>query len=156
MEKILISNSPQETQTMAKKLASLIDEGDIVSLTGDLGAGKTCFVQGFAQALGIGSTIISPTFNLIREYSGRIPLFHFDVYRLKTAQELVELGYEEYFFGKGVCVIEWGNKISELLPPDYLEIEFRREGEHTRQLIIRPSGNKWRRKAREWVKICSS
>lgn len=154
-EHVLISNSVDETQKMAKKLASLVDEGDIISLTGDLGAGKTSFVQGLAEALGVSLHIISPTFTLIREYAGKLLLYHFDVYRLKSIQELVELGYEEYFFGKGVCVIEWGDKIRELLPPDYLEIEFRRVDENRRKLFVRAYGGKWRKKARKWVKLCS-
>jgi tRNA threonylcarbamoyladenosine biosynthesis protein TsaE len=155
-EHILISNSVDETKKMAKKLASLFEAGDIISLTGDLGAGKTSFVQGLAQALDITLQIISPTFTLIREYPGKPPLYHFDVYRLKNIQELVELGYEEYFFGEGVCVIEWGDKIRELLPAEHLEIEFRRESENRRKLFVRAYGDKWRNKAKKWVKLCSS
>ncbi len=120
------TKSVDETQRLGEKLASFLKPGDILSLTGDLGAGKTCFTQGVARGLGIKRRITSPTFNLIKEYKNTLPLYHFDVYRIDTLEEMRDLGYEEYFFGEGITVIEWGDKIRPILPPNLLEIEFKR------------------------------
>lgn len=132
----------EETQTLGRELAPALAPGDVISLTGDLGAGKTCFTQGVAAGLGIERAITSPTFNIIREYRGRLPLYHFDVFRLRSADELLPLGYEDYFYGPGVTIIEWGDKIAELLPADYLRIEFHRtvEAEDKRLLIVSATG----------------
>lgn len=145
--------SPLETQNLAKDLASLLSAGDIISLTGDLGAGKTCFTQGLAKGLGIKEHITSPTFNLIKEYQGRLPLYHFDIFRLERLEDMFDLGYEDYFYGCGVTVIEWGMRISSLLPDGYVEIELRRlEEENRRRLIVRPHGKMWKGKVKEWLK----
>lgn len=152
MSHIVTTRSPSQTKSLAKKLASLLQPGDIISLTGDLGAGKTCFTQGLAQGLNIKSNITSPTFNIIKEYySGSLPLYHFDVYRFQSAAQLIELGYEEYFFGRGVTIIEWGDRILTLFPPDYLEIEFTRLGERVRQLRISAHGVNWQKKIKRWL-----
>lgn len=146
------TGSPLETQNLAKDLASLLSAGDIISLTGDLGAGKTCFTQGLAKGLGIKEHITSPTFNLIKEYQGRLPLYHFDIFRLERLEDMFDLGYEDYFYGCGVTVIEWGMRISSLLPDGYVEIELRRlEEENRRRLIVRPHGKIWRKKIKEWL-----
>lgn len=152
----LTSHSPQETKAIAGKLTVLLEKGDIVSLTGDLGAGKTCFVQGLAQAMNLDFNITSPTFTLIKEYTGPLPLYHFDVYRLSSTQELVEIGYEEYFFDSGITVVEWGDKVAPLFPEDFLEIEFHRLKGNNRKLIIKPYGNKWKAKVERWMELCSS
>lgn len=138
----LITNSEAETKQVAKHLAPYLQTGDIISLTGDLGAGKTRFVQGLAEGLDVNEAVTSPTFNIIKQYVGRLPLYHFDVYRLSGPAELTPLGYEEYFYGDGVTVIEWGNKIIEALPHDRLTIEIRRAIElpDRRQLIISAGG----------------
>src|SRR3972149_9195313 len=101
----LTTNSETETKQLAKSLAKALRPGDIISLTGDLGAGKTRFVQGLADGLGVNEAVTSPTFTIIRSYEGRLPLHHFDVYRLSGLRDLDHLGYEEYFFGDGVTVI---------------------------------------------------
>lgn len=146
------TTTPAETQRLAKALAALLTEGDIISLTGDLGAGKTCFVKGLAAGFGIDISITSPTFNLIKEYRGRMPLYHFDVFRLNGPEDLFDLGYEDYFYGTGVTVIEWGDKVARLLPPDHLEIEFHRLAEENdRRLIIRPHGVSWDRRVKGWL-----
>lgn len=147
------TTTPAETQRLAKALAVLLAEGDVISLTGDLGAGKTCFVKGLAAGLRIDISITSPTFNLIKEYRGRMPLYHFDVFRLNGPEDLFDLGYEDYFYGTGVTVIEWGDKVERLLPPDHLEIEFHRlAGQNDRRLIVQPHGASWERRVKEWLK----
>lgn len=146
------TESPLETQNLAKDLTSLLSAGDIISLTGDLGAGKTCFTQGLAKGLSIKNHVTSPTFTLIKEYQGRLPLYHFDIFRIEKLEEMFGLGYEDYFYGAGVTVIEWGDKVSSLLPDEYLEVEFRRLREEThRLLIIHPHGRVWEKKVKEWL-----
>ncbi|SFF98751.1 tRNA threonylcarbamoyladenosine biosynthesis protein TsaE [Desulfotomaculum arcticum] len=114
--------SSLETKHLGELLGSLLQPGDIVTLNGELGAGKTCMAKGIAVGLGISDHITSPTFTLINEYTGKTPLFHMDVYRLGTPDELEDLGYEEYFYGQGVTLIEWAGLIEEYLPPDRLDI----------------------------------
>lgn len=107
----------QDTFRIGKQLGEAAEPGDIFLLEGDLGVGKTVFAKGFAAGLGITEPITSPTFTIIQEYEeGRIPLYHFDVYRIADPEEMYELGYEGYFFGEGVCLIEWASLIEELLP----------------------------------------
>lgn len=107
----------QDTFQIGKQLGEAAEPGDIYLLEGDLGVGKTVFAKGFAKGLGIAEPITSPTFTIIQEYEeGRLPLYHFDVYRIADPEEMYELGYESYFFGKGVCLIEWASLIRELLP----------------------------------------
>ncbi|MDI6891403.1 MAG: tRNA (adenosine(37)-N6)-threonylcarbamoyltransferase complex ATPase subunit type 1 TsaE [Actinomycetota bacterium] len=148
----VLTKSSRETQELAGKLTPLLRSGDVLSLTGDLGAGKTCFTHGLARGLGIEKKITSPTFNLIKEYKNAFSLYHFDVYRLQSLTELMELGYEEYFYGDGVTVIEWGDKIAPLLPPAYLEIEFRRLlEENLREVHIIPRGGDWDERVGRWL-----
>lgn len=112
-------NSPEETFELGKSLGEGANAGDILCLNGDLGVGKTVFTKGYAKGLGITEEVNSPTFTIIQEYKdGRIPLYHFDVYRIEDSFEMDELGYEEYFFGDGVCLIEWSVNISDIIPKD--------------------------------------
>lgn len=121
------THSPEETGRLGAAFASLVRPGDIISLTGDLGAGKTRYVQGLAAGLGVYEHVTSPTFTIIKEYTtGRLPLYHFDVYRLENQRELEGLGYEDYFFGEGITVIEWGDKVSGLIPDNALNIDIQR------------------------------
>ncbi len=121
--KMIESYSEEETFALGQKLAENASPGDIFCLDGDLGAGKTVFARGFAAGLGIAEPITSPTFTIIKEYEdGRIPFYHFDVYRIGDPGEMEMLGYEEYFYGKGVCLIEWSSLIEELLPQDAVRI----------------------------------
>ncbi len=116
MQSQIIKNE-LETSKFAEKLAATLVAGDIIALVGDLGTGKTTLTKYIAKELWINEEITSPTFTIVQEYkSGKLPLYHFDVYRLADAQEMYELGYEEYFFGDGVCVIEWADVISEIIP----------------------------------------
>lgn len=109
--------SPQETFELGEKLGQSANAGQIICLNGDLGVGKTVFTQGFAKGLGIEESVNSPTFTIIQVYDeGRLPLYHFDVYRIGDPEEMYEIGYEDYLFGEGVCLIEWSELIEELIP----------------------------------------
>lgn len=111
------TTSPNETFELGKKIAQKVEQGQIICLNGDLGVGKTVFTQGIAAGLGITESVNSPTFTIIQEYDeGRIPLYHFDVYRIGDPEEMYEIGYEDYFFGQGICLIEWSSLIEELIP----------------------------------------
>ena len=127
----LATTSAEETRSLGEAVASALRPKDVVSLTGDLGAGKTTLVQGMARALGVEQPVISPTFNLVREYAGRLRLVHMDVYRLERLNEVLELGFDEMIEDDGVVMIEWGDAIEALLPEARLEIE----------LILPPSGD---------------
>lgn len=116
------TNSPEETWALAARLADEVKPGTVMALHGDLGAGKTCFVQGLAAALGIDEPITSPTYTLIGEYEGRLPLHHIDLYRLSGPEEALGLGIEEYFDINGVTAIEWAERAEGILPPDLLHI----------------------------------
>ena len=111
--------SPKETFELGKKIGLEAKAGEIICLDGDLGVGKTVFTQGFAKGLGIDEAVNSPTFTIIQEYDeGRLPLYHFDVYRIGDPEEMYEIGYEDYFYGQGVCLIEWAKLIEELIPDE--------------------------------------
>ena len=106
-----------DTKEFGKELAQKLKPGDVVALIGDLGTGKTTLTKSIAEGLGITEMITSPTFTIVQEYTeGRIPLYHFDVYRINDLEDMYELGYEEYFFGEGVCVVEWADQIMEIIP----------------------------------------
>lgn len=118
------TNSEKETFELGKNLGEQAKAGQIFCLNGDLGVGKTVFTQGFAKGLGIEENVNSPTFTIIQVYEeGRIPLYHFDVYRIGDPEEMYEIGYEEYFFGEGVCLIEWSKLIEELIPEEAINME---------------------------------
>ncbi len=130
MEKELIfeSFSQKDTFEFGKKLGESCKPGDVFCLLGDLGVGKTVFTQGFAKGLGITEPVNSPTFTIIQEYyEGRVPFYHFDVYRISDVDEMDELGYEDYFYGKGVCLIEWAGLIEEILPENRRVIEIKKD-----------------------------
>ncbi len=111
------SYSPEQTYAIGKEIGEKAKEGEVYSLIGDLGVGKTVFTKGFAAGLGIDEDITSPTFTLVNEYEqGRLPFYHFDVYRIEDISEIEDIGYEEYFYGHGVTLVEWANKINSLLP----------------------------------------
>ena len=119
MEKLLHIASETETEQFGEAIGRAAEPGSVIALIGDLGTGKTTLTKSIARGLGVTETVTSPTFTIIREYrSGRMPLYHFDVYRIGDPDEMFELGYEEYFYGDGLCVVEWADKIEELLPED--------------------------------------
>lgn len=144
MKKVLTFN---EIDGLALKLGEYLREGDVVALIGDLGTGKTTFVQKLAKAIGIKENVKSPTFNYVLEYtSGRVPFYHFDVYRISEPLEIYELGYEDYVEGNGITVIEWANLIKSELPKVYIEISLFHKDEETREIEIRVVGNKEKEK----------
>lgn len=117
------TNSPEETFDLAKRLGEQAYPGTVYTLTGDLGVGKTVFAQGLARGLGIEEAINSPTFTIVQVYDeGRLPFYHFDVYRIGDIEEMDEIGYEDYFYGDGVCLVEWAELIEELLPKNRVEL----------------------------------
>jgi tRNA threonylcarbamoyladenosine biosynthesis protein TsaE len=135
-----LSNSIAETIQFGKELAVQLSPGHVVCLEGDLGAGKTHFVKGIAAYFGVKEDqVSSPTFTLINEYHGAMPLYHFDCYRLKNEQEALEIGAEEYFYGDGISVVEWPLKIRNLLPPNCTWVYINHKGEHQREIIIKKS-----------------
>ena len=124
---LLASNCEKDTYELGARLADSAMPGDIICLDGDLGAGKTVFTKGFAAGLGITEPVTSPTFTIIHSYAGRLPLHHFDVYRIEDEDEMFELGYEEYFFGEGVCLIEWSTLIPSCIPAHAVHITIERD-----------------------------
>ncbi|GAF66673.1 putatice ATPase [Bacillus sp. TS-2] len=137
--KIIETHSPEETMQWAEKIAKQLFPGAVLTLEGDLGAGKTHFTKGIAKGLGVKRVVNSPTFTIIKEYSGRLPLYHMDVYRLDDQFE--EIGLEDYFYGQGVTVVEWASKIRPQLPKERLDIEIFRTGDTTRNIILSPIGS---------------
>ena len=122
------SKSSEETYAFGKQLGEKAKPGEVYCLLGDLGVGKTVFTQGFAEGLGIEEPISSPTFTIVQVYEeGRLPLYHFDVYRIGDIEEMDEIGYEDYVYGEGVCLIEWANLIEEILPDHYQKITIRKD-----------------------------
>ena len=113
-------NSLRETEQFGEKLGKVLKKGDVLCLNGDLGAGKTTLTKSIGLGLGVEEYITSPTFSLINEYRGNLPVYHFDVYRLENVDELDDLGFDEYFFGEGVCIIEWAEKIENMLPKEII------------------------------------
>ncbi len=114
--------------------------GDVILLIGELGAGKTCFVQGLARGLGVEENISSPSFVLLRQYNGRLPLYHVDLYRLEKLPEIADLGLDDYFYSEGVSVIEWANRALELLPAEHLLIELKIVSARQRRIALTPEG----------------
>jgi tRNA threonylcarbamoyladenosine biosynthesis protein TsaE len=142
----VMSRSPAQTQELARHLGSLVNAGDLILLNGDLGAGKTTFTQGLAQAMGIRETVTSPTFTLVRSYQGSGPLrlLHADVYRLEHLQEVVDLGLPELIDDGAVAVVEWGDVAASVLLPDHLDVRLEfGEGDDERMITIRPVGARW-------------
>ena len=130
MKTVMETFSPGETLALGRRLGTEAFPGEIICLDGDLGCGKTVFCKGFAEGLGIGDDVVSPTFTIIREYEdGRLPLYHFDVYRIGDPDEMEELGYEDYFYGQGVTLIEWSELIRELIPETAVKIFIEKDPE---------------------------
>jgi tRNA threonylcarbamoyladenosine biosynthesis protein TsaE len=135
------TESVEETSRIGEQLGRLLSKGNIVCLSGDLGAGKTAFTQGIAKGMGVKDYVTSPTYTIINEYEGRLPLYHFDVYRLNDVSEMYELGYEEYFFGDGVVVLEWADIVRDIIPGERLWITIlNTKGDNSREIIMEPTG----------------
>lgn len=142
MKTSLIIKSEEETCELAKLISEYVSEGFLITLNGELGAGKTRFSKAIGEAIGIKQTITSPTFNILKCYfDGKIPLYHIDAYRLEDIKQ--DLGLEEYIEGDGVCLIEWSNFINYLLPDDFLNINIYIKGDNKREFVLESFGNKY-------------
>ena len=133
---IKITESEAETIIEGEKLGQTLSPGAVIALYGGLGAGKTAFTRGIAEGLGIKMCVQSPTFTIVNEYPGEIPLFHFDMYRLETEHELFDIGWDEYIERGGVCVVEWSEKVPSAFPPDTITVKLENLGERKRRLEI--------------------
>ena len=133
-----VTNGPEETEALGEMLAGRLEPGTVIAFTGDLGAGKTAFVRGLARGLGIAERVTSPTFTIVNEYEGgRLPLFHFDMYRLGSADELFDIGWEDYLARGGVCAVEWSENVSDALEEGCLRVDIRRgERDDQRRITI--------------------
>jgi len=150
----LKTNSEAETLNVGRQVGKLLSSGDIVALIGDLGAGKTCLVKGIAQGLQVpeDSYVRSPSFIILNIYEGRFPLYHMDLYRIHGQEEVEELGYKDIFYGNGATVIEWADKIPDLLPRQHLRFSFSFEGETGRSIEIAAHGERYRKAWERWSK----
>ena len=136
MEKV--SNSPEETEQLGEALGKKLWPGAVIAYTGDLGAGKTAFTRGLARGLGVSERVTSPTFTIVNEYEGRLPLFHFDMYRLGSSEELFDIGWEDYLARGGVCAVEWSENVEDALD-ECIRVDIRR-GAHDEQRILSIEG----------------
>ncbi len=142
MAKVITTHSALETQELGRELGQGLEPGELVAFRGDLGSGKTCMIQGICQALEVADYVTSPTFILINEYAGQLrgqylPVYHFDLYRLSGAGELEDLGAEEYFYGQGICLIEWAERAEGLLPEGCSEVWLEHGGGDERRITLR-------------------
>ncbi len=139
------SHSPEQTRLLGSYLGKLAQRGDLFLLVGDLGTGKTCLVQGMAYGLDIKEYAFSPSFVIIREYHGRLPLFHIDFYRIDHIEEIASLGLEEYLYGDGICVVEWAEKGIRVLPQDSLliQLSYIPNREIQRSIVLKPEGQRY-------------
>ena len=137
MKEQVVTHSPEETQDVAAKFVGRLEPGAVVALFGDLGAGKTCWVQGMAAGLDVTQAVSSPTYTLVNEYTGRLPMYHLDLYRIGDSGEALDLGLDDYLFGEGITAIEWAERAEGLLPPDAFHIQFQPGDEaETRTITI--------------------
>lgn len=142
--------SLEDTKKLGCKLGTLLKEGDVVCLDGDLGAGKTTITKSIAKGLEVEDYVTSPTFALINYYNGRLPVYHFDVYRLENIDEIYDLGFEDYFYGRGVSIIEWSKKIEKFLPKDRLEIMIKKSNQNNERIIeLKAIGKRYEELVRE-------
>jgi len=141
----LISHSPEQTQKFGVGIGELAQPGDIFLLVGELGTGKTCLTQGIARGLDIKDYVLSPSFVIIRELYGRLPLYHIDLYRLDHIEEIEELGLDDYLYGNGVCVVEWAEKGLTALPEEHLLIQIDYLSDTERSFYLKPSGQRYRK-----------
>ena len=140
----LTSHSPEETQRFGKELGHLAQAGDVILLVGNLGAGKTCLTQGIAWGLNIDGYARSPSFVVVNEYRGRLPMYHIDLYRLDSIAEIAEIGLDDYLNGNGLCVVEWADKALNLMPPQNLLIKIDLLGDNERKLGLTSYGERYK------------
>ena len=140
----ITTHSADETQALGKKLAESLRPGDVIAYFGDLGAGKTAFTRGIAEGLGVLEQVTSPTYTIVNEYlSGRLPLFHFDMYRLGSSDELFDIGWDDYLARGGVCAVEWSERVSDALPEDTIFVDIARTDEHEDWRTITVTGGRF-------------
>lgn len=147
MELTVYTCSPEETREFGVRIGRLCQPGDVLTLDGDLGSGKTCLVQGLAEGLEVpnSSYVRSPTFTILNIHSGRLPLYHFDLYRLSDLDELEEIGYREYIYGNGVSALEWAANVEEAIPEECLRITIKQIGEDKREIMITATGDRYKK-----------
>ncbi len=138
MDKVFRTESPEETQTLGEKLGKKLKPGHVIALIGDLGTGKTCLTQGIARGVGIApnEVVNSPSYILINEYTGNIPIYHIDLYRIESSEEIAELGLSEYVDGDGICIIEWADRMENALHDTCIKVHISWEDENSRSIII--------------------
>jgi len=138
------TKSPEETMRLGRKIGKLLKQGDVIALIGNLGAGKTVISKGLCSGLGVKEDYItSPTYTIINQYDGKIPVYHIDLYRLKNLDELYNLGWDEYIYGNGACIIEWADKAAEMLPEEYLMVNLEVTGTNKRQIILQAKSSSY-------------
>ncbi len=147
----IISHNPDSTRSLGKIIGESAQPGDVLLLEGKLGAGKTCLTQGIALGLGIDDDILSPTFVIMREFKGRLPLYHMDLYRLDNIEESMDLGLDDYLYGKGLCVLEWAEKVLSILPRKYLMIRINYVSDTGRSFTLEPKGERYEELAEEII-----
>ncbi len=133
---VYYTHSEKETERIGALLAAVLHAGDVIAMSGDLGAGKTVFIRGLARALGVVARVTSPTYTVVNEYEGALPLFHFDMYRLSDADELYDIGWDDYLKRGGVCAVEWSERAAGLLPEGSIYVDIAAQDETTRRIEI--------------------
>ena len=133
---IIVTNCETETTVAGMEFAKKLKSGNVVALYGDLGAGKTAFIRGMAQGLGLDARVSSPTFTIVNEYLGTTPLFHFDMYRLLNSDELFEIGWEDYLERGGICAVEWSENVEDAFPDDTIRVKISKQGKNQREIAI--------------------
>lgn len=150
------SDSSEDTFCVGVELGRVLKKGDLLAINGELGTGKTCLIKGIASGLNSLDIVSSPSFSIIKEYDGNIPIFHFDLYRLNVSEEIEELGYEEYFYGNGVTLIEWASKIQPYLPNELLSINIHFGQEiNLRKIYFQPKGKRYRNIMEDLISIAN-
>jgi len=137
-----LTTSQEETEALGRRLGALLGPGDFLALRGDLGGGKTCFTRGVVQAVAPESAhlVASPTFAIMNHYPGRLPVYHFDFYRMASEDDIADLGFMDYLYGEGVCIAEWSERLENLLPADHLRITFQYAGDDRRRISVEARG----------------
>ncbi len=136
----VLSASEQETERLGEQLGARLRPGGVLAFYGGLGAGKTAFIRGVARGLGVEGRVTSPTFTIVNEYPGRVPLFHFDMYRLGSSDELFDIGWEDYLARGGVCCVEWTENVEDAIPPEAVRVRIEKTGEQERVIDIEGEG----------------
>lgn len=152
---VLNSNSAQETFELGRCLGTALQAGMCIALQGELGGGKTCFTRGVVAAVSPESAhmVASPTFAIMNEYPGNPPVYHFDFYRLSSPHEIIELGFEDYFTGNGICIIEWSERVGGMLPNDHLRITFEHAGDDLRKITLEAGGTRAKAALESFLKV---